>query len=326
MFRILTATILLCLTLSASAQDMDGALEHPLVTRFPGTDLTWQTIETFRPYRIPTGPVTGYRTIGDWVDIEGRVTRSFYRYDGTERDANEIYLNFRNAFADEGFEFLGEGISDDRKGTEIGTGQWLTVYLNENPFTAPGDATTMSAGTSSAGGAGSFVATKDRAAGRIYIVLTVEQHSEDMVGTLIDIVEVAPPEIGLVSVDAEAIGRDLAEKGRVVLDGITFEFDSARLTSESDTALAAVNTHLVAFPDQSFFVVGHTDAVGRFDYNRDLSEARAAAVVAALVDRFGIARARLIPHGVGPLVPVFSNASDAGRDRNRRVELVERPQ
>ncbi len=326
MLRNLITAVSLCLAFPASAQDMDGALEHPLVTRFPGTDLTWQTIETFRPYRIPTGPVTGYRTIGDWVDIEGRVTRSFYRYDGTDRDANEIFLNFRSAFADEGFDILGEGISDDRKGTDFGASQWLTVYLNENPFTAPGDAATMSAGTSSAGGAGSFVATKDRAAGRVYVVLTVEQHSEDMVGTLIDVVEVAPPEIGLVSVDAEAIGRDLSEKGRVVLDGITFEFDSATLTAESDTALKAVTTHLSAFPDQSFYVVGHTDAVGGFDYNRDLSEARAAAVVTALVDRFGIARARLTPHGVGPLVPVFSNASDAGRDRNRRVELVERPQ
>lgn len=311
---------------SVAAQDAPGTQEHPMITRFPGTDLAWQTIETYRPYRIPTGPVTGYRSIDDWIDTEGRVTRSFYRYSGTNRDYAEIYLNFRDAFDREGFDILGDGVSDDRKGTAIGGRQWVEVYLKENPFTAPGEAHTMAAGTSSAGGAGSFIATKDRAAGRVYVVVSVEQHAEDYVGTLIDIIEVAPAETGLVSIDAEAIGRDLMEKGRVVLDGIEFDFDSARLLASSDAALQAVNTHLTAFPDQSFYVVGHTDSVGSLTYNRDLSQARATAVVEALVSRFGIARERLSPHGVGPLVPVFSNGSDAGRDRNRRVELVERLQ
>lgn len=324
MHRFLLAFFLI-LSTPVAAQDMPGTADHPMIERFPGTDLTWQTIETYRPYRLPVGPVTGYRTIDDWIDTEGRVTRSFYRYAGTERDFAEVYLNFLGAFESEGFEILGRGSSDDRKGTDIGARQWMDVYLRENPFTAPGEASTMAAGTSSAGGAGSFIATKDRAAGRVYVIVSVEQHAEDFVGALIDIVEVAPAETGLVSVDAEAIGRDLTEKGRVVLDGIEFEFDSATLLASSDAALGAVVQHLTAFPDQAFYVVGHTDAVGRFEYNRDLSLARAAAVVDALVSSYGISRERLVPHGVGPLVPVFSNGSDAGRDRNRRVELVERP-
>lgn len=72
--------------------------------------------------------------------------------------------------------------------------------------------------------------------------------------------------------------------------------------------------------------MGHTDAVGSFNYNHDLSQARALSVVETLVTRYGVVRERLSSHGVGPLVPVFSNGSDVGRDRNRRVELVERPQ
>jgi outer membrane protein OmpA-like peptidoglycan-associated protein len=183
----------------------------------------------------------------------------------------------------------------------------------------------MAAGTSSAGGAGSFVAYRDRAAGPVYVVVTVEQHAEDYVGTLIDIVEVDRAETGLVSVDAEAIGRDLTEKGRVVLDGILFDFDSATLQPASAEALAAIAEYLGANPGQDFYVVGHTDATGSFDYNRDLSAARAQAVVDALARDYGIDAGRLAAHGVGPLVPVFSNVSDAGRDRNRRVELVERP-
>ena len=323
MLRLMIA-LFLFLASPLIAQDADGVEDHPMIARFPGTDLTWQTIETYRPYRVPVGPVTGYRSVDEWVDTEGRVTRSFYRYLGTERDFAEVYLNFLSAFEAEGFEVLGQGQSDDRKGVDVGSRQWLEVYLIENPFTAPGEASTMAAGTSSSGGAGSFVATKERAAGRVYVVVSVEQHAEDFVGALIDIVEVAAAETGLVSIDAEAIGRDLSEKGRVVLEGIAFEFDSATLLRSSDEALNAVVTHLASFPEQVFYVVGHTDAVGSFDYNRDLSIARAEAVVDALVTRFGVARERLAPHGVGPLVPVFSNGSDAGRDRNRRVELVER--
>lgn len=316
----------LTLALPAAAQDMDGAEDHPMVTRFPGTDLTWQTIETFQPYRIPIGPVTGYRTIDDWIEVEGRITRSFYRYQGTDRDFTEVYLNFLQAFETAGFEILAKGNSVDRGGREVASRQWLEVYLRANPFSAPGDASTMAAGTSSSGGQGSFVATIDRPVGRAFVVATVEQHAEDYVGALIDIVELSTAETGLVSVDAEAIGRDLAEKGRVVLDGIEFDFDSATLLESSAEALTAVATHLGANPDQGFFVVGHTDGVGSFDYNRNLSEARATAVVAALVERYGIARERLTPFGVGPLSPVFSNASDAGQTRNRRVELVERLQ
>lgn len=115
-------------------------------------------------------------------------------------------------------------------------------------------------------------------AGRDYVVVTVEQHTEGFVGALIDIVEVAPPETVPVCVDAEAIKRGLTEKGRVALDGIESKFYSTPMLSSSDTALETVVQHLTAFPDQAVCVVGHTDAVGRLDYSRDLSIARATSV------------------------------------------------
>ncbi len=71
-------------------------------------------------------------------------------------------------------------------------------------------------------------------------------------------------------------------------------------------------------------MVGHTDMTGGYDYNMDLSRRRAAAVVAALTGRFGVAAARLQPAGVGPLSPVADNTTDEGRSLNRRVELVQR--
>ena len=312
------------LTGVAQGQDIDGVTEHPLITRYPGQEIRWQHIENYMPYRVPVGPVIGYRTIGEWLDTEGRVTRTFYRYQGDDRSYSEMYVNYLDALKAQDFEILGEGFSADRRGNDFGSRSWAEVLFRENAATKPGEVGTMFSGTSSSGGAGAIVARKERAAGTVYVVLNVEQHSSNYVGTLIDIVEVEAAESGLIVVDAEAIGADIAEYGRVVLDGLVFAFDEATLLPESDAALEQIAVYLAANPDEAFYVVGHTDSVGTFAYNQQLSADRARSVVDTLRTRFDVAAERLEPHGVGPLAPVFSNDASAGRDRNRRVELVER--
>jgi len=312
------------LAVPALAQDIDGVIEHPLISRYPGQDIRWQQIENHMPYRVPVGPVTGYRSISEWIDTQGRVTRTFYRYQGTERTFSEIYKNYHDSLASQDFEILAEGISADRAGTGVGGRQWTEVLFRTNPTAKPGEVGTLFAGPSSSGGAGAIVARKERAAGTVYVIASIEQHSADYVGTLIDIIEVEAAETGLVTVDPEAIGSDIAEYGRVVLDGIYFEHDKATLKPESRQALTAVADYLAAHPDKSFYVVGHTDSVGTFAYNRKLSTDRAQAVVDTLRLDHGVETARIEAHGVGPLVPAFNNLSDEGRSRNRRVELVER--
>jgi outer membrane protein OmpA-like peptidoglycan-associated protein len=306
------------------AEDIDGITEHGLVGRFPGQEIRWQQIENYLPFRVPTGAVTGYRRIDDWIDVEGRVTRTFYRYKGKDRSYAEFYLNYLEALQGQGFEILGKGVSADRRGAGVGSRVWSEVYFIANPATKPGEVGTFFSGTSSSGGAGAIVARKERAAGEVYVVIGVEQHAAEYVGTLIDIIELEAVETGLVVIDAEAIGADMQENGRVVLDGIVFDFDKATLKPESDEALSAITEYLNAHPDKTFYVVGHTDSVGTFDYNTRLSSGRAAAVVTALQERFGIAADRLEPHGIGPLSPVYSNGEDAGKEKNRRVELVEK--
>ena len=70
------------------------------------------------------------------------------------------------------------------------------------------------------------------------------------------------------------------------------------------------------------FIVGHTDMQGPVERNRILSRDRAAAVIAALVKDHGITVDRLTAEGVGPLAPAASNVDEAGRAKNRRVEMV----
>jgi len=71
-------------------------------------------------------------------------------------------------------------------------------------------------------------------------------------------------------------------------------------------------------------IVGHSDNQGTLDYNLDLSLSRARAVASDLVASYGIEASRLSGHGVGFLAPIAPNASEEGRGRNRRVELVPR--
>ena len=71
-------------------------------------------------------------------------------------------------------------------------------------------------------------------------------------------------------------------------------------------------------------MIGHTDNVGGFDFNMQLSNARAAAVANDLARTYGIPPARMVASGVGLQAPVASNTTEEGRGKNRRVELLPR--
>lgn len=124
-----------------------------------------------------------------------------------------------------------------------------------------------------------------------------------------------------VTANADAFKAGLNASGHVEVPGIFFDTGKATLKPESDAAVAEVVKLLQAEPSLKVHVVGHTDNVAAFDLNMKLSQARADAVVQALVSK-GVAAARLAGRGVGPLCPVASNDAEAGRAKNRRVELV----
>jgi OmpA-OmpF porin, OOP family len=131
-------------------------------------------------------------------------------------------------------------------------------------------------------------------------------------------------ETGRVTIDAAVMARELAANGRIALYEIYFGFGSADLTPASDTALREIAALLRKDATLQLFVVGHTDNVGTFQTNLDLSRRRAAAVVRALSTAHGAESNRLQAEGVGMLAPLAANDTDAGRARNRRVELVRR--
>jgi outer membrane protein OmpA-like peptidoglycan-associated protein len=123
--------------------------------------------------------------------------------------------------------------------------------------------------------------------------------------------------------DAKVLASGIRETGKVAVYGIYFDFAKSNIKPESDRAIAEIAKMLKADPKLKVYVVGHTDNVGGFESNVSLSKARAAAVVSALSGKYGIASARLTPFGAGATSPVASNKDEAGRAKNRRVELVQ---
>jgi outer membrane protein OmpA-like peptidoglycan-associated protein len=140
---------------------------------------------------------------------------------------------------------------------------------------------------------------------------------------VIDLVEPKAREQRMVTIDAGEMARSIAATGRVALYGIYFDFNKVDLKPESDSTLAEIAKLLSTTPTLRVLVVGHTDNVGSFQFNLDLSQRRAAAVVEALAARFKVSRARLEPFGVSFASPAASNQTEEGRAKDRRVDLVE---
>ncbi|ALN90899.1 OmpA family protein [Lysobacter gummosus] len=121
---------------------------------------------------------------------------------------------------------------------------------------------------------------------------------------------------------AAEMARAIARTGNISVYGILFDFDKSEIKPESKPQLDQISQLLKDDASLKVAVIGHTDNKGTPAYNLALSQRRADAVVLALARDYGIAGTRLLPQGKGDTQPVADNASDAGRAKNRRVELA----
>jgi outer membrane protein OmpA-like peptidoglycan-associated protein len=109
-----------------------------------------------------------------------------------------------------------------------------------------------------------------------------------------------------------------------VASEVSFDFDSAMIKPGFHTTLDKVAGVLARYPRTVVHVLGHTDSVGSESYNQQLSLRRADSVAAYLSAR-GISRDRLRTEGRGEMEPRASNETEAGRQLNRRVDIVVKP-
>jgi len=301
---LITTSIVLCRHLATTQQPVK---DHPLVSRFPGsTVLEYKTAE-FDEFLLPLGKIIDASKFTKSQKIEGKVTKFKYSIPETASTLM-IAKSYEDALQNGGFQVLFQCSGDEcadksapGNSRDTDSGRWCYVtYLCDQPMR--------------------YLAAKlSRATGDVYVALVVNKGF----GTWLTIVEMKPMQSGLVTVNAAALAKDIAQTGHASVYGIYFDTGKAVLKTESDETLAEIEKLLASNAQLKLHVVGHTDNVGTLASNMTLSKQRADAVVAALVTQHHIAAVRLQAAGVGPLAPVATNRSEEGRGKNRRVELVE---
>ncbi len=112
------------------------------------------------------------------------------------------------------------------------------------------------------------------------------------------------------------------DRGVVVnLPDILFEFDRARLTPPARRTLSEIGEVIRSVKNRPIAVEGHTDSIGSIVYNKELSRRRAGSVTREL-GSIGVPAAQMTTRGYGEGRPLATNNTEAGRARNRRVEII----
>ena len=121
----------------------------------------------------------------------------------------------------------------------------------------------------------------------------------------------------LQDLEAEQTDRGLV----FTLSDVLFDTGKSSLKPGAQQTIQRLAEFLNEQPEKALVVEGHTDSRGKESFNKDLSQRRAEAVVAALVSA-GVSRDRLQATGMGEAYPVATNETSAGRQENRRVEII----
>lgn len=107
----------------------------------------------------------------------------------------------------------------------------------------------------------------------------------------------------------------------ISLSDILFDVNRATLKPGAEANVRRIAAILQQYPDRQIAVEGHTDATGSDSYNQKLSEDRAASVRASLIAG-GVPEGQITSRGFGKTQPVATNDTPAGRQQNRRVEII----
>ena len=302
---------------SVLAADIEGAGDHPEIPRVAGSYIVFQDESDFDRLTVPTGPWTG-DAFESVEDLEGQVLRLSYNFENPTVTTLRVKRSYEQALEAQGFEILFTGSEEELSG-----GAGRTFFRQSGLFER---------------GARDCCRIANRERQVRYIA--ARSVSGDVLAaiTVFNARRVDGPAVSKAIVTAQAMDNTmdhqpltagemetgLIEDGRVAVQDILFEVNSAVILSESAAALETIAGLMAEQPSMELLVVGHTDNTGDYDYNLILSLQRAESVVGWLQERHGVASDRLQAAGAGMMAPVTTNRTENGRAQNRRVELVER--
>jgi OOP family OmpA-OmpF porin len=322
----LIAVVSLGFAAHAYAADVPGSKDPPGFKRYEGSEIIHYVSRNYDQYIMA-------REDGSFDKserVEGALTRIIYLVpDG--HTSLEIFRNYEKMLADIGFTRTFEMASGN-----ISKGDY---FFDPFYFQAENDSRRAHEGEPFRGSRNPYYVTEQATKDGQDIAVTVlvaeasyEKWEEPGVKTpfpikpqqvlvAVDVVTSKSIAINMVEVKASDIADALATKGSVDLYGIYFDVDKTEIKPESGKTLDEVASLLKIDRSLKLEISGHTDNSGGADHNLKLSEGRAQAVVDALVKKYGIDAARLTAKGYGDTKPVAPNDDDAGKAKNRRVEL-----
>ncbi|MCF6182303.1 OmpA family protein [Lutibacter sp.] len=314
---IFTAIMLIALTsttiFAQRKTDIKGAKDYPLVSRFEGSIIQYYKATKWDTYKLPVfkdnTKEPNYKTP---LILEGKIMRWQYSV-APDNNPSYIMKNYETAFKKNGYKILLEGKPGED--FEEGPASFQGDYYGNLKLDKFGFA------YNPIGNHKAIIIAKTTNDGKdIYIVEVISDFTNTTFITQ-DIIEVEAAETGKVT--AKNISKGITSKGHIAIYDIHFDTAKSEIKPESTEAIKNIAEYLNNNPDIKILIVGHTDNVGDFDANIKLSLERAKAVKDVLVNNYGIEVNRLKAYGDGSTAPVASNATDTGKAKNRRVEIVE---
>ncbi|MFP5478930.1 MAG: OmpA family protein [Alphaproteobacteria bacterium] len=292
------------------------SLAHGLTLDLPAPVLAEESrSESFGSYALPLAPFDGQAVPAR--SVEGALDQRVFQLDAPDLTTLAVLDPLRAQILAAGYEVLldceteGCGGFDFRFGTEVMPEPDMHVDLGDFRF------------LSAEKGEEAISVLVSRSASSAYVQITRVGPAPAPValqGESVDL-DVEVPRALPAPVTGD-IGAALDQSGAVVLEDLVFASGAAALAEGDYASLAALAAWLEANPDGTLALVGHTDASGSLAANIALSERRAEAVAQALVDAYGVEVGRISAEGVGFLAPRATNQTEAGRQKNRRVEAV----
>ncbi|NJR13935.1 MAG: DUF4892 domain-containing protein [Phyllobacteriaceae bacterium] len=298
----------------ALAAEPEGSSDYPLIGRYEGSEITGYKRTAFDQVNVIIGPVKRIKEVNGENSIAVSGEHIIINYFGPAgRSSFEVMENFKEKLAASGFEQLFQ-CEPETCGGKLGANLWSEF--------AKGDIGGVGMKPRWAKGRyGAFQLKRDE--GDVFAALYT-QETDAGIQTRVMVVQTTAMQTGKILVlGASELEAALDANGKVALYGIYFDSGKADLKPDSAAQIDAIAAFLKDNPATNVIIAGHTDNEGAFDYNVDLSKRRSEAVLAALVAG-GVSKDKLTAFGAGMAAPVSTNATDAGRAQNRRVEIVRR--
>ena len=302
------------------AADVAGGKDHPLLSRYQGSQLDGYKQQDFAVgtfYLAKTDAPKKELEMDTPITVEGQLTKLLYLAP-KGKSPLEVHRNYELALKNAGAEI--KTSVDGKDAWWEPAKHWRKHY---------GDMTFQGMWASDVGpfwrdGFYTYAVLKKAGSDWHISVLTAQnfQQSETQAAVAIQIVEPKAMETGKVVVNSAAMKSGIEAEGKIALYGIYFDTGKADLKPESNAQLEQMAKLLKEQPSLNVFIVGYTDNQGKFELNQSLSQRRAEAVVNTLVKQHQIAASRLQAKGAANIAPVASNSNEAGRAKNRRVEMV----